>query len=67
MPKEKWKLTSYQNEEERWFPRAEVYIEKDGKTETVVVDMNELFDYDEQKEADDHARYLAKDYLAKHS
>lgn len=65
MPKEEFKLCSYKNEEGRWFPRAEVYVEKKGKTETVVIDLGEMFDYEEQKEADNHARYLVRDFLAK--
>lgn len=66
MPKEQFRLCSYQNEDGRWLPKAEVYVEKKGKTETIVIDLDGMFDYEEQKEADNHARYLAKDYLAKH-
>ena len=65
MKKVDYELCSYQIDDGSWIPRANVFIKKRGKKETIVVE-SQGFDYEEEKEANNHAKYLVKDYLARH-
>ncbi|MCD4783391.1 MAG: hypothetical protein K8T10_06130 [Candidatus Eremiobacteraeota bacterium] len=66
MKKQDYELCSYRTDDEKWIPKAKVFIEKQGKKETVVIESQGFFDYEEEKEANNHAMYLVKDYFARH-
>jgi hypothetical protein len=59
----KWETCPRQNEDGKWIPKVRVFVVKEGKTDTVTLEAEE-FTYDDEKEAAQHAVYLAKDYLA---
>lgn len=65
MKKQDYELCSYRDKYGIWIPKAKVFIIKNGKKETVVIESQD-FDYEEEKEANNHARYLVKDYFARH-
>lgn len=65
MTTDKWELCPYQNEAGKWIPRVRIFVEKNGKLETITLEAGEGFEYDEKNEAEKHGIYLAKDYLAR--
>lgn len=60
----KWNLVPYQNEQGNWIPKAKITVEKDGVSQTIPIEATE-FEYEDKKEAEQHAHYLVKDYIAK--